>query len=108
MKKVKAKANAKSRASSKVIEENPNHEKEIGRLNRVIGQAEGLKKMIENERDSAEIIVLLRAIRSALKSIEANVLETYLESQAFGVLSANSKLRNQKIAELKEIFKRYE
>lgn len=102
MKKVKAKT------SSKTIAKNPNHEKEIGRLNRVIGQAEGLKKMIENERDSAEIIVLLRAIRSALKSIEANVLETYLESQAFGVLNSNSKLKNKKIAELKEIFKRYE
>lgn len=40
--------------------ENPNHKHEIPRLNRAIGQLEGIKKMIEEQRYCPDIIVQLR------------------------------------------------
>ena len=59
--------------------ENPNHKHEIPRLNRAIGQLEGIKKMIEEQRYCPDIIVQLKAVRSAIKHVESNILKTHLE-----------------------------
>ena len=58
----------------------PDHRKEMARVNRIAGQVNGIKKMIEERRYCPEILTQLRAIRSAVNSIEANILETYLNS----------------------------
>ena len=50
--------------------ENPSHKHEIPRLNRAIGQLEGIKKMIEEQRYCPDIIVQLKAVRSAIKHVE--------------------------------------
>jgi CsoR family transcriptional regulator, copper-sensing transcriptional repressor len=87
----------------------PDHSHQIKRLNRVSGQLEGVKKMIEDRRYCADILAQLRAIRAAVKSVEANVLETYLGSCVADALQSGDALARQtKIAEVTDMFKRYE
>lgn len=52
---------------------------ELPRLQRTIGQLDGVKRMIEERRHCYEVIYQLRAIQSALKAIEGNVLEHHVE-----------------------------
>lgn len=88
---------------------NPDYNKEISRLNRISGQIDGVKKMIEQRRYCPDIITQLRAISSAVKSLEARLLETHLEScvtEAFQ--SKNKKDQKKKISELITLFKRFD
>jgi DNA-binding FrmR family transcriptional regulator len=81
----------------------PNHVKMLPRINRVIGQCEGVKKMIEQNRYCPDILIQLHAIRSALRAIEGNILEAHLQNcvtQSFG----DKKEQNKKIAEIKKLF----
>ncbi len=85
---------------------NPNHTDNIPRLNRIAGQIEGVKKMIEDGRYCPEIIIQLRAVRSALKAVESNILHKHLQhcvAQSF----ASKKDKEQKIEELKMLFDRF-
>lgn len=84
---------------------NPDHSAEIKRLNRILGQLEGVKKMIEEKRYCYDILVQTKAISSALKSLEATILEKHLNhcvSAAFE--SKNEKESQEKITELMEFF----
>ena len=85
---------------------NPNHLEIIPRLNRIAGQIEGIKKMIEDGRYCPEIISQLRAVRSAVKAVESNILHKHLQhcvAQSF----ANPQERDKKIEELKTLFDRF-
>lgn len=87
----------------------PCHVQEIPRLNRAIGQLEGVKKMIDEHRYCPDIIIQLRAARSAIKAVESNILKTHLQScvaQSFD--SASQEEKEEKIKELKELFDRFE
>lgn len=80
----------------------PSHKHEIPRLNRAIGQLEGIKKMIEEQRYCPEILIQLKAVRSAIKSIEKNILTTHLEhcvAESFN----NKEDAKQKIMEIKTL-----
>ena len=59
--------------------EHPCHQSEIGKLNRISGQVEGIKKMIEDGRYCPDILTQLRAARAAIRTVEANILETHLQ-----------------------------
>lgn len=87
----------------------PDHAKQTANLNRAVGQIEGVKRMIDERKYCPDILTQLRAARSALKSVEANILEAHLQGcvdEAFK--STNVVLQNKKIEELKDIFKRFE
>ena len=84
-----------------------NHSENIPRLNRIAGQIEGIKKMIEDGRYCPEIISQLRAVRAATKAVESNILQKHLQScvaQSF----ASTEDRDKKIAELKALFDRFD
>ncbi|MBP9741850.1 MAG: metal-sensitive transcriptional regulator [Burkholderiales bacterium] len=61
------------------LQKSPNYEGEIAKLNRAIGQLEGVKKMIEEQRYCVEILQQSKASRSAIKNIEQNVLKKYIQ-----------------------------
>jgi CsoR family transcriptional regulator, copper-sensing transcriptional repressor len=87
----------------------PDHSSQLGRLNRISGQLEGVKRMVDDRRYCADILTQLRAIRSAVKSVEANILETFLGSCVTDALqSGDESARATKIAEVRELFKRYD
>lgn len=87
---------------------NPDNSKELPRLNKIAGQINGVIKMIEDKRYCIDILQQLSAVKSAINSLQANLLETHLTNcvkEAFK-LKKNSEIE-EKINELKEIFKKY-
>ena len=82
--------------------QNPSHKKEIPRLNRAIGQLEGIKKMIEEQRYCPDIIIQLKAVRSAIKHIESNILKTHLED-CVAASFMDKEDAKQKILEIKNL-----
>ena len=87
----------------------PCHKHEISKLNRIAGQVEGVKRMIEEARYCPEILAQLKAIRSAVRTVEANVLETHLQHCVADAFEGNNKKAAQeKVDEIKDLFKRYD
>ena len=82
-------------------EKHPNYEKHIPRINKISGQLNGIKKMIEEQRYCPEIITQLKAVSSACQSLEIIMLEKHLESC---VLEAfQSKDKNAQAKKIKEL-----
>jgi len=50
------------------------------RLNRAIGQLNGIKQMVDDNRYCGDVLVQLSATRSAIQSIERIVLQNHLET----------------------------
>ena len=50
----------------------------LKRLKRIEGQLRGLQKMVTNERDCESIVTQLAAVRSAVDSVDALVLNNYI------------------------------
>ena len=98
----------KSKADCCEVSKHPNHSDKLPRLNRVAGQVEGIRRMIKEKRYCPDILTQLRAIRAAVNSIEASILETHLDSCVTDAFKARSaKERNAKISELKELYRRF-
>jgi DNA-binding FrmR family transcriptional regulator len=87
----------------------PRYEGEVPRLNRVSGQINGIKKMIEDGRYCPDILTQLRAARAALRTIEANILEAHLGScVSEAMLHGDQTEKDLKIMEIVTLFKRYD
>ena len=87
---------------------NPNHRRQISRLNRISGQVEGIRRMIEERRYCPEILTQLRAVRSAVKSLETDILKVHLNSCVVDSLSSSDKkARDKQIEELTNIFQKF-
>jgi DNA-binding FrmR family transcriptional regulator len=48
------------------------------RLRKIVGQLNGIERMIETERDCAEILTQLVSARRALKSLSEKIIHTHL------------------------------
>ncbi|RMD51956.1 metal-sensitive transcriptional regulator [Candidatus Parcubacteria bacterium] len=57
---------------------------DIQRINNIIGQLEGIKKMIENEKDCFEVIVQVKAVKSAMHSFASH----YISEQLLGCINS--------------------
>lgn len=87
----------------------PCHKCELPKLNRVAGQIEGIKKMIGDGRYCPDILTQLRAARAAIRRIESDILESHLQSCVADTLAnGNEAETKEKIAELKELFRRFD
>ena len=81
--------------------------KQIHRINRIAGQLEGVKKMIQEDAYCPSILNQTRAINSAVRSLEASILENHLQSCVKNAFNSDKKTdQNKKIKELIEIFKK--
>jgi DNA-binding FrmR family transcriptional regulator len=89
--------------------EHPSHHHQLTHLNRVSGQIEGIKRMIEEGRYCPDILNQLHAVRSAIKSIELRILDTHLSSCVTDAcLSNDQEEQRKKIDEIRELIKRFE
>tara|TARA_Y100000389_G_C17341072_1_gene453366 strand:- start:1 stop:273 length:273 start_codon:yes stop_codon:yes gene_type:complete len=82
----------------------PDHTPQIQRINRMIGQLSGIKKMIDDGVYCPEILIQTKAVSSALRSLETSLLSGHLD----GCVSESFKSgigRDKKIEELLHIFK---
>lgn len=91
-----------------IMEDHPDHSKEGVRLKRVKGQLEGVLKMIEDRRYCPDILIQVRAAKSAIQAIEHSILKTHLASCVSDALhEKNEEKANQKIEELIELIERH-
>lgn len=60
--------------------QHPDHTGELPRLKRIIGQLEGVERMIHDRRYCPEIIQQLRAADSAVKALELQILKSHLNT----------------------------
>lgn len=87
----------------------PCHSSEVKNLNRVAGQIEGIKKMIDAGRYCPDILTQMRAARAALKTVELNILQTHLQHCVADTMKSGSEAEAEaKIAELRDILKRFD
>ena len=90
------------------IAPHPSHLKEINKLNRAIGQLEGIKKMIEGNRYCPDILEQLKATKSAINNVEQSILKTHVQHCLLSaVKDKNESDILAKVAELQNIIKNY-
>lgn len=96
----------KSKNKDKKSEKSGEFRDEVKRLNRIVGQIEGVAKMLKDDRKLNEVLIQCKAVHSALRSIESRVVKVHLE-YALSDISKTEKKKNkaEKISELEEIFK---
>lgn len=54
------------------------HSFELKRMSRIKGQLEGVERMIIEKRYCPDIVMQIKAVRSALRSLEANIVEGHM------------------------------
>jgi DNA-binding FrmR family transcriptional regulator len=86
------------------IPSKPNHADNLPRLSRISGQIDGIKKMIEEERYCVDIVNQIKAVRSALKSVEKNILQKHIKHCVAASFNASKTEQEQKINELISLF----
>lgn len=75
------------------------------RINRIVGQLNGVKKMIEEDRYCDDVLIQLAAIDKAVKSLAAVVLENHMHSCLVeNIQSGNTAV----VDEIVELFKKFQ
>ena len=70
------------------------------RLRRIEGQVRGIQRMVEDERDCREIVTQVAAVKSALASVNGQVLRCYAQN----CLDSDEQPRDQTITDLIHLF----
>lgn len=86
-----------------IREENLKHDLDK-RLNKIIGQVNGIKKMIESDRYCADVIIQLSAVEKSVRSVSNIILENHMKHC---VSSAIKNGDNSKIDEVMDLIKRF-
>src|SRR5689334_8836750 len=83
------------------------HKDEIKKLNRVIGQIEGIRSMLQDQRKLEDVLIQCKAIHSALKSVESRLIKAHLEVALDDIVKMEKKKnRAERVAELEDLFRR--
>ena len=82
------------------------HSAELKRVSRIKGQIEGVARMINDRRYCPEIVQQIKAIRSALRGLEASIVEGHMEHCVQQALDSKDPKRIQeKFAEIMNLIK---
>ena len=104
---MKAKPSTKKASQRKGNGTEPPPEKEayVRRARRIEGQVQAISRMIEEERYCVDILMQIRAARSALKSLSIELLESHTNHCVREAFESNN--GEKTIQELLEVFKTY-
>jgi len=83
------------------------HKETLNRLSRIAGQVQGIKRMVEEEKYCIDIVTQIQAARSALRSVEMQILQKHMRhcvSDAFE--SGKKKEADEKMEELLRVMKK--
>jgi DNA-binding FrmR family transcriptional regulator len=84
----------------------PNQKKEvIKRLNRISGQIDGIKKMVDGSRYCIDILNQIAAARAALSGVGRFVLENHMKTCVTASIKRGTGSRE--IKELMDVFKKF-
>lgn len=96
----------KDKSKKKIEAATIDHSDDIKRLNRVVGQIEGIAKMLEGGRKLDDVLMQCKAVHSALKSVEIRIIKAHLEQVLDEVAKQEKKKnREQQLSELENLFK---
>ncbi len=70
------------------------------RLRRIEGQVRGIQRMVEEDRDCREIVTQVTAVKSALASVNGQVLRCYAQN----CLDSDEQPRDKTITDLIHLF----
>lgn len=88
-------------ASSSLHSHAHDHSSELRRLSRIKGQVEGVERMIHEKRYCPEIVIQIKAIRSALRSLEANIVEGHMRHCVTAAIKSRDQIVvNEKLEEI--------
>lgn len=86
--------------------DNPSHKKHLSRLNRIAGQIEGIKKMIQENRYCPDILNQLHAARSAIRNLEIQILDKHCSHCVAEVFKQDDQIKQkEKIEEIGKLIK---
>ena len=77
----------------------------IGKLSRIVGQLEGVKRMIEDGKDVEDVIIQLAAANMAAKSVGNNIIELHVQNCLLPELKDGNK---DAVKEISTLYKRFE
>lgn len=84
------------------------HKAQLNRLKRIHGQVGGLIRLVEDERYCIDILTQVRAVRSALRKVEEQVLREHAEHcVADAVERGTPSERRARLDELMEVLARF-
>lgn len=87
----------------------PSHKHHIGKLNRISGQVNGIKRMIDDQQYCVDIMVQIKAVRNALKSIELHILQTHTQNcLKKACKTQDSQAMQDQINDIVKLLKKYE
>lgn len=86
----------------------PSHKNQLGKLNRVSGQVEAVKRMIDEGAYCVDIMMQIRAARSALKAVELSVLQTHMKTCLDHACAKKPADQTKQIEEILALLKKYE
>lgn len=82
------------------------HSSELRRISRIKGQVEGIERMILDKRYCPEIVTQIKAVRSALRSLEANIIEGHMRHCVKDAIkSRDPAVAQEKIEEILNLMK---
>ncbi len=85
----------------------PNHSLQLNRVRRIAGQIGGIQRMIEDGRYCPDIINQISAAQTALRSLQAVILQEHLKQCVVDAFETGSqKERQTKITELTDLIKK--
>ncbi len=83
------------------------HRKLVNRVKRIEGQVRGISNMIEDQKYCIDILTQIKASRSALKSLELEILENHVSHCLMNAsLSNNEHEVEEKIKEVMDLLRR--
>ena len=77
----------------------------LTRVNRIAGQVQGVARMIEEDRDCAEVLNTISAIHSALRGLESTLLEDHVRHCVCDA-AKDPKHLEQRLDEIVTLYKR--
>ncbi|MFT6632107.1 MAG: DNA-binding FrmR family transcriptional regulator [Bacteriovoracaceae bacterium] len=86
---------------------NATHKALLNRTSRINGQVSGIASMIEQEKYCIDILIQIKAARSALKSLELEIMEGHMKCCLKGAMKSGSEVEiNEKIKEIVELVRK--
>ena len=83
------------------------HDETLQRLRRIVGQVQGIQRMIEERKYCIEIITQIQAARSALRAVELQILKKHVDHCVRDAFAAGApRDAEKKVEELLQILKR--
>lgn len=93
------------RPAHKHTPRSPELKRDVGRrINRAVGQLNGIRQMVEEDRYCGDVLTQLAAVESAVKAISREVMRDHLETCVVERIQAGD---TEVTAEVMDLFKKF-